>query len=85
METALECINMDTWIPVDRMTSAARFREGDRVVSGGWLGTITVVGQVGLAKLRNGTSYLIHDTYGIMTVGDKVSVSPPRQNNKGTC
>jgi hypothetical protein len=60
---------------MDSMTSVARFREGDKVVSGGWLGTVSVVGQVGLVKLPDGTSYMLHDTCAIRQVGDKVAVS----------
>jgi hypothetical protein len=75
LETAMECTKIDGWIPMESMTSVARFREGDKVVSGGWLGAVIVVGQIGLVKLPNGDSYMMHDTCGIMQVGDKVVVS----------
>jgi hypothetical protein len=84
VETALECLRIDGWIPMDSMTSVARFREGDKVVSGGWLGTVSVVGQVGLVKLPDGTSYMLHDTCAIMQVGDKVAVSNPDSNFEST-
>jgi len=75
LETALECIRVDGWIPMESMTSVARFREGDKVVNGGWLGTVSVVGQLGAVRAPDGTTQILHDTFAIMQVGDIASVS----------
>jgi hypothetical protein len=75
VENALTCEKSDDWIPLDKLTSVSRFREGDRVVSGGWLGTVTVVAQEGRLMTPEGLSYPMHDTFGTMQVGDKASVS----------
>ena len=83
LETAMECVKLQTWVSMDSMTSVARFREGDHVVSNGWLGMVVVVGQVGLVELRDGTSYAVHDTCGIMQAGDRVRVSDLEPSREG--
>jgi hypothetical protein len=74
-EDALTCDIIDAWIPMDKLTSVTRFREGDKVVSGGWVGAITMVAQVGLAMNASGRTYEMYDTWGFMEVGFKVVVS----------
>jgi len=86
LETALECLKIDDWIPMDSMTSVARFREGDYVVSEGWLGMVTMVGQIGCVEPGDVVrSLMIHDTCGIMQVGDRVVVSTLDPSNERAC
>lgn len=71
---------------MDSMTSVARFREGDYVVSEGWLGMVTMVGQIGFVEPGDVVrSLMIHDTCGIMQVGDRVVVSTLDPSNERAC
>jgi hypothetical protein len=76
VEQAFTCEPCDAWIPSDKVTCASKYREGDRVVCGNWIGMITMVVNVGrLYNQKSGLGYDLYDTLGTMWVGSKPNVS----------
>jgi ubiquitin-conjugating enzyme E2 O len=66
------------WIPMEKLTVAARFRPGDRVIAGEWVGVVTMIAQIGyVVNEKTGRVYYLCDTMGAFDIGTKVSVSRP--------
>ena len=78
LEKSFDAEKIEGWIPMEKLTSAARFRPGDKVIKDEWVGVVTMIAQVGyVINEKSGRVYYPCDTMGAFDVGTRVSVSRP--------